>query len=321
MNKGHPSEETIRKIAKGNKGKHHPSEETRRKMRESHLGKHPSEETRKKIGKGNEGNYHSEETRRKQSESQLGEKNHNFGKHPSEETRRKQSKSKKGVKRPPFSEEWKKNIGKANKGKKRSEEYKRKRSEESKGEKNPFFGKHPSEENKRKSSEGQKGEKHHAFGKYFSEEHRQHQRESFTEERKRELRRYMKEGGALYAASFVKNPSFPQIKMCKKVKEWGEKNNYTVLGADGIVGSDFSIGNYLPDIVILELKIVLEYDGYYKHFDDDGMQKDKERDLFMINQNWKIYRFTSNDWIRKYSNLGKISIDKLDEVLMQCENT
>ena len=124
----------------------HPSEETRRKMSESKKGVLLSEETKRKLStlnKGennpNYGKHPSEETRKKLSEANKGENNYNYGKHPSEETRRKMSES--------------------HKGKCLSEETKRKLSEANKGENHPLYGKHLSEETKKKLSEANKGKR------------------------------------------------------------------------------------------------------------------------------------------------------------------
>ncbi len=81
------------------------------------------------------------------------------GKIFSDETKRKISEAKKGVKRPPFSKEWRMNIGKAHKGickgRKLSDETKRKMSEAMKGKKRPPF----TEEHKRKIGESKIGKR------------------------------------------------------------------------------------------------------------------------------------------------------------------
>jgi group I intron endonuclease len=75
------SEETKRKIRKGNKGKI-VSEETKRKMSEAHKGRKPSEETKRKISEIKKGKNHpmygkhfSEERNRKISEAVKGKNN------------------------------------------------------------------------------------------------------------------------------------------------------------------------------------------------------------------------------------------------------
>jgi len=127
----------------GNGGKHH--EETKRKMSESRkgdkhynygkrgeetprYGKRHSKETKRKMRKAHIGKSLSEETKKRMSESQKGERNHNYGKKASEETRRKISKALKGEKNPMFG------IRLC-------------------GEKNNFYGKKHSEETRKKMRE------------------------------------------------------------------------------------------------------------------------------------------------------------------------
>ena len=88
-----PSEETKKKIAEANKGKHkegHPqSEDSKRKLSEAHKGKPTWNK---------------------------GKSSWNKGKHFSEETRRKMAIAKKGKRKTPLSEETKRKISEANKG-------------------------------------------------------------------------------------------------------------------------------------------------------------------------------------------------------------
>lgn len=92
------TEETKRKISKGNKGKRKGikvSEETKEKLRLAHLGKVVSEETKRKMseaqigrkkpnmignknGSGNKGKVLSDETRKKISNSMKGDKHYNW---------------------------------------------------------------------------------------------------------------------------------------------------------------------------------------------------------------------------------------------------
>lgn len=149
-------------------GKYKRTKETREKMRLVHLGKKRapfSDEWKKNLSIAGKGRIISIESRKKSSESQKGNKNHNFGKKASietrkkmslkqkgrihsDETKRKISESKKGIK---FSKEHSKNIGLSKKGKMG-------------GEKNPMFGttspmkgKHHSIESKLKISLANKG--------------------------------------------------------------------------------------------------------------------------------------------------------------------
>lgn len=75
---------------------HKISAETKYKLSIASTGRKHTEETKQKIREVNIGKTLSIETKYKISESQKGEKNHNFGKPKSEETKQKLSKSKNG---------------------------------------------------------------------------------------------------------------------------------------------------------------------------------------------------------------------------------
>ena len=110
------TEEHSRKLSNAHKGSH-PSEETKRKIGLANKGKHPSKETRKKMSETQTGRHLSEETKKKMSNRMKGN-NFRLGKHMSKEFIRKMSERLKGKKRPPRSEEWKKNISISHKGSK-----------------------------------------------------------------------------------------------------------------------------------------------------------------------------------------------------------
>lgn len=123
------SEETIKKISEGNKGKQvwnkgmKMTEEFCKKNSEahkgnkSHLGKHHSEETKMKLSEINRGKRRSEETKKKISETykrkyQTGEIKPScskgmLGKKHSEESRKKISEAKKGMVSPFKGKHWK----------------------------------------------------------------------------------------------------------------------------------------------------------------------------------------------------------------------
>jgi very-short-patch-repair endonuclease len=93
---------------------------------------------------------------------------------------------------------------------------------------------------------------------------------------------YMKNGGAVYVASFVKNPSKPQNKTHENTKE---------LYPEAILNYSVKIKNnlwYSLDIAVLSLRIDIEYDGSYYHQDQE---KDKIRDENLQKLGWKILRY------------------------------
>lgn len=48
---------------------------------------------------------------------------------------------------------------------------------------------------------------------------------------------------------------------------------------------------YRPDFQFPKQKIIIELDGYYKHFTKEGYQKDRIREYYLKKAGWKIYRF------------------------------
>lgn len=55
---------------------------------------------------------------------------------------------------------------------------------------------------------------------------------------------------------------------------------------------------YRPDFQFPNQKIIIELDGYYKHFTKEGYKKDKIREYYLKKAGWKIYRF-NHDIISK----------------------
>jgi len=57
---------------------------------------------------------------------------------------------------------------------------------------------------------------------------------------------------------------------------------------------------YRPDFQFPKQKIILEIDGYYKHFTAEGFQKDKIREYYLKKAGWNVYRFNFYDIDREY---------------------
>ena len=57
---------------------------------------------------------------------------------------------------------------------------------------------------------------------------------------------------------------------------------------------------YRPDFQFPDQKIIIEIDGYYKHFTKEGYKKDKIREYYLKKSGWKIYRFNHWDIERNY---------------------
>ncbi|MCX6741999.1 MAG: DUF559 domain-containing protein [Candidatus Pacearchaeota archaeon] len=57
---------------------------------------------------------------------------------------------------------------------------------------------------------------------------------------------------------------------------------------------------YRPDFQFPEKKVIIELDGYYKHFTKDGYKKDRIREYYLKKAGWKIFRFNFYDIDRNY---------------------
>jgi len=89
----------------------------------------------------------------------------------------------------------------------------------------------------------------------------------------------MLNGYAAYIQSFIKNPSWPQVKTFNMVKS---------IYPDAILNHPCL--NYSLDIAIPSLMIDIEYDGSRYHQDKD-VEKDKKRQSKIEEQGWKVIRY------------------------------
>jgi len=84
-------------------------------------------------------------------------------------------------------------------------------------------------------------------------------------------------GHAAYMNKFIKNPSGPELETRKIVKELYPESEHT-----------YPILSYAVDNAILELKIVIEYDGSYWHQDKE---KDLKRQKEIEKEGWRFLRY------------------------------
>jgi hypothetical protein len=112
---------------------------------------------------------------------------------------------------------------------------------------------------------------------------------SKTEMFRKSQQEYMLNGGAAYANSFIKNPSWPQIKVFNIVKESYE---------DAIL--NYPCLNYSIDIAIPSLMIAIEYDGNYWH-PDKGYDERRQREIEQ--HGWRFIRYRNH--VPKRENLLK----------------
>jgi hypothetical protein len=86
-------------------------------------------------------------------------------------------------------------------------------------------------------------------------------------------------GKASYMSSFIQNPSRPQVELFNLIKELypSAELNYAIFNL-----------NYNIDVAIPDLKIAIEYDGYYWHQDEE---KDLNRQNKCEDLGWKFIRY------------------------------
>lgn len=109
-------------------------------------------------------------------------------------------------------------------------------------------------------------------------------------------RKYMLNGGSIYAASFIKNPSKPQVELYKRVKE---------LYPSAILNYPCYPLNLSLDVAIPELKIWIESDGLYFHQDKE---KDLERQRKIENLGWKCIRYVADN-IKQVPTKEQVKLD------------
>lgn len=213
--------------------------------------------------------------------------------------------------------------------------------EKFKGENHPLYGKPCSEERKKKISDSNKewnrnntpiwlGRKHteetkrkvgeKSLGRKHDEDFKERWRQRCLDGHaakmnkaprdpekmkrfKENRRQWMLENGT-YVKSFIKKISNDEIKLGNLVKELYPDCKF-----------QYSVLNFLLDIALPELKIAIEFDGYY-HYED--MRDKEEKEYYKIrrekieNEGWKFYRVTMFD---KFPNLEEVkqNIQKLIE--------
>ena len=204
----------------------------------------------------------------------------------SEETRRKMSESHRGKK---LTEEHKKKIGITSKGRILPESARQKIREAN-------LGKIMSAEVKEKIKKSQKNSGFYERNKIRMLNGGAKYAASFikreTFEKKRE---WMLNGGSSYVNSFNKSPSKPQVKLFEIVNK---------LYSSSIM--NYSFLNYSLDIAIPDLKIVIESDGSYWHQDE---QYDIKRQKVIEKEGWKFIRYKNIDSIKDVPPASKIKSD------------
>jgi len=85
-------------------------------------------------------------------------------------------------------------------------------------------------------------------------------------------------------------------KMLDFLKENFKEDRDFYFDKQDITGKTF----YRPDFQFPNKKIIIEVDGYYKHFTKEGYKKDRIREYYLRKAGWTVYRFTFYDIDRNY---------------------
>ena len=62
------------------------------------------------------------------------------------------------------------------------------------------------------------------------------------------------------------------------------------------------IGDYVVDFYCAKAKLVIELDGS-QHYEDGGMQKDKERDAYLARRGISVVRYSNLDIVRRFDEV------------------
>lgn len=116
-----------------------------------------------------------------------------------------------------------------------------------------------------------------------------------TEESKMKIRNKMiaayksgKQTGWAFINKDINRRSYPEKWFIKNVIEkYNLNSKYTIK-------EKFSFGKYFLDFAIIDMKIDLEIDGQQHFRTDEAIEHDKERDKFVSDNDWKVYRIA---WI------------------------
>jgi hypothetical protein len=106
----------------------------------------------------------------------------------------------------------------------------------------------------------------------------------------KEHKNWMRNGGAAYCNTFIKNPSKPQVELFKVISEIFP---YPIM--------NYPYGYYCIDIAIPSLNLAFEYDGSYWH---KNKKYDNRRQKYLENHGWKFFRFV--DYVPNIKEIKKI---------------
>ena len=70
------------------------------------------------------------------------------------------------------------------------------------------------------------------------------------------------------------------------------------------------IGKYIVDFYIASSNIAIEIDGS-QHYEDEAIEKDKERDCYLLAQGIKVLRYSNLDINRRFKDVCEDILSKL----------
>lgn len=99
---------------------------------------------------------------------------------------------------------------------------------------------------------------------------------------------YMKNGGAIYSNSFIKNPSKEELELREKFEEVNKNLNFRYKYEHKVLEDK----NYTVDIGIFPYKIAIEFDGWFHFSDQEHIEYHKKRQKEIEQSGWKFIRYS-----------------------------
>lgn len=95
----------------------------------------------------------------------------------------------------------------------------------------------------------------------------------------------------------------------KKIKDFLQQ--HFIEGQDFFYDEFDMLGStlYRPDFQFPNQKVIIEVDGFYKHFTEKGKQRDEKRDEELRKAGWQIYRFAQKDVLKNFDTVKANILD------------
>jgi|SRR3989344_1009352 len=122
------------------------------------------------------------------------------------------------------------------------------------------------------------------------------QRQKLSKIHKEYLKQHPEELERLKKIQYPGGITKTERKFLNFLREKFKENEEFFFDKQDITGKTF----YRPDFQFPKQNIIIELDGYYKHFTTEGFKKDKIREFYLKKAGWKIYRFNYYDIDRNY---------------------